>query len=310
MSKLWKDFRIFAGQMRYQLRLLLRTPMAAFATIVIPLMVLLAVGLLYRGSHIGSRGDIAYIQFFDPAMIAFATVTACYMSVVSTTVVSREQGILKRLRSTPLPPWLYLAAKVATVALVAFVSSVTVIAVGAGVYGFHLNWGAVPAALLVWVIAVVSFSALGLAVTTLVPRAEAALPVAWGSMLPLCFVSDVFQPIDGAPEWLRAVASSLPLRPFADELESLLGPRGAPVALNSRHLEVLALWGVVAIVFALASFRWQPSGQRRGLIRRAPLTPRPFSPERLAALLRREKPDAPSRPARHGGWPGFGRRTG
>jgi len=50
----------------------------------------------------------------------------------------------------------------------------------------------------------------------LVPSADAAVPIARGTMLPLCFISDVFQPIDNAPHWLRAIASAFPLRPFAD----------------------------------------------------------------------------------------------
>jgi hypothetical protein len=49
-------------QVGYQLKLLVRFPMAAFATIVIPLMVLLAVNLLYSGTYLSSRGGIAYAQ--------------------------------------------------------------------------------------------------------------------------------------------------------------------------------------------------------------------------------------------------------
>jgi len=94
---------LLGRQVDYQLKLLVRSPMAAFATIVIPLMVLLAVNLLYSGTYLSSRGGIAYAQFFTPAMVAFAVVNACYMSVISSTTLARDQGILKRIRSTPLP---------------------------------------------------------------------------------------------------------------------------------------------------------------------------------------------------------------
>jgi hypothetical protein len=45
--------------------------MAAFATLVIPLMVLLAVNLLYSGTRLSSRGGVSFAQFFTPAMVAF-----------------------------------------------------------------------------------------------------------------------------------------------------------------------------------------------------------------------------------------------
>jgi ABC-2 type transport system permease protein len=106
--------RLLAAQIGYQLRLLVRSPLASFATLVIPLMVLLAVNLLYRGTPLASRGGIAYAQFFTPAMVAFAVVNACYMAVISSITLARDEGILKRVRSTPLPPWVYMAGRIAS----------------------------------------------------------------------------------------------------------------------------------------------------------------------------------------------------
>jgi ABC-2 type transport system permease protein len=254
---------LLGRQVDYQLKLLVRSPMAAFATIVIPLMVLLAVNLLYSGTYLSSRGGIAYAQFFTPAMVAFAVVNACYMSVISSTTLARDQGILKRIRSTPLPPWVYMAGRIISSGLVATVGAVVVIAVGAGVYHFEVIWSGVPAAVLTLAVAMFCFCSLGLAVTVLVPSAESAVPIAWGTMLLLCFVSDVFQPIDNAPHWLRAIASAFPLRPFADDLESAFNPVTGSGTIHPAHLEVMVVWGVAAAAFALLAFRWEPGGAHR-----------------------------------------------
>ncbi len=251
--------RLIAGQVRYQLRLLARSPIAAFATLVIPLMVLLAVGLLYNGTRLPSLGNVTYIQFFTPAMVAFATVTACYTGVITATVVAREQGILKRLRSTPLPGWAYFAGRILGAALITATSAIAVLAVGAGVYGFHMNWLMLPALLLTLILAVVCFTTLALAVSVLVPTAEAALPIAWGTLLPLCFVSDVFEPIASAPEWLRATASSFPVKALADQLERLFNPTIHGPSLDVRHLELMLVWAIGATLFALVAFRWDPT---------------------------------------------------
>ena len=61
--------RLIASQLLYQLRILTRTPLSAFVTLVVPLMVLLAVNLLYAKTHLLRRGGISYAQFFTPAMV-------------------------------------------------------------------------------------------------------------------------------------------------------------------------------------------------------------------------------------------------
>ncbi len=253
-----------AAQVRYQLRVLVRSPIAAFATLVIPLMVLLAVNLLYQGTRLSSRGGIRYAQFFTAAMVAFAVVNACYMSVISSTTLARDDGILKRIRSTPLPPWVYMAGRVVSAAFVALVSAIVVIAVGAAVYDFEVIWSAIPGVLLVLAVGMFCFCALGLAVTVVVPSADSALPIAWGTILPLCFISDVFQPIDTAPRWLQQIASVFPLRPFADDLESAFNPVTGGGALHWEHLAVVAAWGIAATAFALLAFRWEPGGREHG----------------------------------------------
>jgi hypothetical protein len=102
-------------------------------------------------------------------------------------------------------------------------------------------------------------------------------------MLPLCFISDVFQPIDNAPHWLRSIASFFPLRSLADDLESAFNPITGTSAIHPAHLELMALWGLVAAVFALVAFRWEPDGRHRddrGSRRRAV-----FAADRLRGLL-------------------------
>lgn len=274
--------RLLGGQVAYQLRILVRSPMGSFATLVIPLMVLLAVNLLYRGTHLASRGGIAYAQFFTPAMVAFAVVNACYMSVIASTALARDEGILKRLRGTPLPPWVYMAGRLAAAAIVALASTVAVVAVGAVVYDFEIVWSAVPAALVVLLLGMFCFCALGLAVTVLVPAADSALPIAWGTIMPICFISDVFMPIDNAPHWLRAVASFFPLRPLADSLETAFNPVARGATLQLHQIAVLVAWGIAAALFALLTFRWQPAGSGG---RRRPLASTAFAIDRVRLLF-------------------------
>ncbi len=278
--------RMAAAQVGYQLRILLRSPIALFATIVIPLMVLLAVNLLNAGSHVSSRGGIRYAQFFTPAMMAFAVINACYMSVVTSTTLARDEGILKRIRSTPLPPWVWMTGRLGSAALVALCSAVVVALVGDVLYDFEIVSGALPVVLLTLAAAMFCFCALGLAVTVLVPRADAAFAIAWGTMLPVLFISGVFEPIDHAPGWLHTIASILPVEPFADSLETAFNPVIGTTAVPWGHLGVLLAWGVAATAFALVAFRWDPGVTRvKHNRRRGPHPPAGFTVDRVRAML-------------------------
>jgi hypothetical protein len=159
-----------------------------------------------------------------------------------------------------------MTGRLGSAGLVGLVSAVVVMAVGAEVYGFEVIWTAVPAVLVTLTAGMFCFCALGLAVTVLVPAADSALPVAWGTILPLCFISDVFMPLEDAPHWVRTAASLFPLRPFADELERQFNPVTGSAALNWHHIEIIIAWGIAAAAFALIAFRWEPGsrGHRHG----------------------------------------------
>lgn len=70
----------------------------------------------------------------------------------------------------------------------------------------------------------VCFFLLGVAVTMAVPKTDAALPVAYGTMLPLAFISDVFFPSVHAPHWLYDLASAFPVAPVARAMEASFNP--------------------------------------------------------------------------------------
>ena len=58
-----------------------------------------------------------------------------------------------------------------------------------------------------------------LALTAVVPNADAAPPIVNAIILPLLFLSGIFIPLgDEAPEWMRTVANIFPVKPFADAL--------------------------------------------------------------------------------------------
>ncbi len=254
--------RSAAQQIHYQNMLLLRSPTAPFFTLVVPVMLLITLDLVYGSRPMPTRAGTPFQQFYLPGMMAFATVNACYINIINGTTLARESGMLKRIRGTPLPGPVYLMGRVVSAALVGLISTAAVMILSTTVFGAEMVWGTMPGTVVFVLAGMACFSCIGLALTPLVPTAEAALPIAYGSILPLAFVSDVFFASDASPSWLRRLADAFPLRPLARSLAENMTPDAPGLGFHWGALGVLAAWTAGAAV-ALRFFRWEPARARR-----------------------------------------------
>jgi len=247
------SIRLALHQLAYELRAFRRTPQAVFFTFALPLVMLMVFATLNDDFDVPAFAGRSYADFFVPGMLAFGVVAATYGNLAARTVFRRETGQLKRLRATPLPTASYLAGAVANAALVAFAVSAAVLTVGRIGDGVALpsrSW--LIGALLLF--AAACFSALGLALSTFIGSPEAADPTVFGTMLPVVFISGVFQVVPNHSVLAR-IASVLPVRPFLDALRSVY----LEVPIRAADLAVVAAWGVAGALVAARRMRWSPS---------------------------------------------------
>ncbi|CAN5498233.1 ABC transporter permease [soil metagenome] len=242
------DLALAVRQIGYENRAFWRNPPAAFFTFVFPLLFMVIFNVLFGAEA---------AAFFTPAIIVFGVVTATYTNLAMTVTIARDDGILKRIRGTPLPGWAYLAGRIGHAVLIAFLLTVIVAAFGALVYAIDVPWSALPAVLLVLAVSAAAFSALGLALSGFIPNSDAAPAVVNATVLPVLFISNVFIQMENAPAWLDTVSHLLPVRHFADAMMALYAS-GADASLPWTELGVIALWGVIGVVAALRFFSWEP----------------------------------------------------
>ena len=253
-----------AGQVRYQLLLVLRSPMGNFTTLIIPLMLLVVLNVATPQTALAQLHGVRYADFLTPAMGTFALLNACYVNVVTSVVIAREDGILKRLHGTPLPLWAYVVGRMAAAAATAAASVVIVFAVAVIFLHVHLNGHRVAALVAISALGVASFTTLGMAISTFVPRTDTALPVAYGTILPLAFLSNVFFPATTAPTWLQHLADGFPLSPIAKASERAFSNGSNAWPMTQGQLSVVLAWiGGAALVTAIG-FRWQPGATLLG----------------------------------------------
>jgi ABC-2 type transport system permease protein len=115
-----------------------------------------------------------------------------------------------------------------------------------------------PALLVVLLVGAAAFCALGLAVTAIIPNADAAPAVVNATVLPLLFISDIFIPTSDAPAWLTGFASLFPVVHFAEALHRIFNPFESGNGFDAKNLLVMAAWGVIGVALAVRFFVWEP----------------------------------------------------
>lgn len=266
--------RLFAIWIQAGLKTLVRTPRSAFFTLVFPLILLLLIDSTNSGTVTATGGKVDFAQYFTPSLAIFGLSFACYTSLVFSIPRAREQGILKRIRSTPLPPSTYLAALIA-VALLAGLASVTLmVIVGVAAFGVHVYVHMLPAAIVTLVIGGLCLASLGMAVSSFVGRADTAPIVANVTLLPLTFISGVFAPMHDAPGWVTAIAHFFPLSHLVDAFFGTFSPHTTGAGFAWGHLAVMLVWTMVGARVAVSRFRWDPvSPASRGRQREPDVSP-------------------------------------
>jgi ABC-2 type transport system permease protein len=257
------------GQVRYQLLLLVRGPLGFFVTLVVPVLLLVCLNLLMPQSLAGVPDGMRYTQFLTPAISAFALLAAGYVNTLTGVVLAREEGILKRLRGTPLPRWAYLVGRLGSVLTTAVASVTVIIAIAVVFFDVTLVWHAFGYFVGAASLGIVTFFLLGVAVSTAVPTSDSALPVAYGTMLPLAFVSDVFFSSSHAPGWLQDLTSVLPVAPAARAMEAAFDPSTTSWPMPATGLLATLGWCAAAILVIATAFREAPGAVPR-LRRRRP----------------------------------------
>jgi ABC-2 type transport system permease protein len=247
-----RNLGLLAHQVRYEQLSFWRNPQSAVFTFAFPVLFVTIMGALFGGVGKSSYfGGLTALQYYIPTIGALSVLGSCYGQLAVALAARRQNGILKRIRATPLPAWAYFTGLLAHCILVSLVDLALIIGIG-HLYGVPLpaQWFAITLTL---VLAAACFCALGVAVASVITNAEAAPAVAQFVLFPLLFLSGTYLPIHSV--LLNRITGWLPVRPFN---EALTGPLSRHTGADWRQLAILAAWGAVGAVVAIRRFRWDP----------------------------------------------------
>jgi ABC-2 type transport system permease protein len=253
------DVKLALRQVWYINKAFVRNPASMFFTLIFPLMFLVIFTVIFGNGHVrvGPAQTVRVATFYVPAIAAFSVINACYTNIAMSLSFSRDSGALKRIHGSPLPVWVYISARITHAVIMAIVLVVICAAFGALLYGATLPTDTLPAFVLTLLVGAAAFSALGVAMTSVIPNADAAPAIVNGTILPLLFISDIFIPLQNPAPWLDLLGKIFPVRHFADALiGSFFQVNGS--GLHTNDLLVIGAWGVAGLVLGIRFFQWEP----------------------------------------------------
>jgi ABC-2 type transport system permease protein len=255
VQRSWRsDLALIGWQVAYEQRAFWRNRTRAFFSFGMPIMLLLIFASLNTG-RIEQLHDIKYVVFFLPGIMAYGIIITQFVNMAGGLAIQRDNGLLKRMRGTPLPGWAYVGGRVGSTALTSVVMAAVMLVIGEAFYGVRLSAEAVPAVAITIVLGAATFAALGMAAVSIIPNAEAAPVVANVLILPLSFISGIWYPMTDAPTWLHDIAKAFPVERLADSLQTAFDPINHSGAFAGGDLLWLAIWLAVGVRLAMRFWR-------------------------------------------------------
>ena len=235
-------------------KLFLREPLGAFFTLAFPLMMLFLFGSIYGNKPSAMFGGYGTIDISVPAYTAMIIATTGLLSLTITVASYRENGVLRRLRTTPVSPLAVLTAQVIVLFLMTTFGMLLLIIAGKLVYHMRFE-GNLLSVLGGFVLGSLSFFGLGFILASLLRTARTAQIVGMVLLYPMLFLSGAGIPRELLPQAIRKVASFLPLTYVVNLLRGLwIGE-----AWSKHWLDVGVLAGMLllGIIVSSMTFRWE-----------------------------------------------------
>lgn len=255
--------RIGVDQARLDIKLFFRRKDAVFFTFLFPLMILTLFGMIFSGKVQGT--NIEYSQVLVAGIIASGVASVTFMNLGVGIANERDEGRLKRLAGTPMPPLSYFIGKVGLVLVTVVLELLMILTLGVALFHLHLPTSPARWLTFAWVLllGVIACTLLGIAVSSVPKSAKSAAAVVNFPFVALQFVSGVYISFSDLPPKLRFVGQLFPLAWMAKGFRSVFLPDEYRVSAEPggswQHpmmAAALLAWCIIGVVLCMRTFRW------------------------------------------------------
>jgi ABC-2 type transport system permease protein len=239
---------------RAQFLSFLRNVALSVVTLVMPIVLFAFIATNNAGQQFAAGSTFG--AYFLASMAAYAVSAVMIFNFGVTVAVDRGQRVDRLIRVAPVPPQIYLAARVITALIFALLALALLFSYAFLVAGVRMDltsWLGLAASLL---LGSFPFIALGFAIAYLTGP-NAAVAIANITYLVLAFASGIFMPFDSLPGFVQTIAVYLPTYHYAQLAWGAVGVSAeAPLAAFAW------LIGYGAVLFAIAGWAYRREESR------------------------------------------------
>jgi ABC-2 type transport system permease protein len=197
--------------------------------------------------------SFTYFDFVMAGILGLALMNSSIIGIAISISSYREDKILKRITTTPLPTWKFISMEVLSRLIVNLIQIAIILTVG--IYGFNGHiYGNIFVLLGIAMIGAILFQLLGFVIATFAKNPDAAQGLAQVIAIPMMFLAGVFFPIDSLPNWLSSIVQYLPLAPLLRMMREVAIEANSPFA-NPANITIVASWIVLTLAFTIWRFR-------------------------------------------------------
>jgi ABC-2 type transport system permease protein len=198
--------------------------------------------------------QIRYIDWLFPGVLGMNMMFSALYGVGWVVVRYRKNGVLKRLKATPLTAFEYLSAQLLSrIFLLMF--TLVIIWVGSDLILDFRVYGSLLNLFIVFLVGSICMTALGLVIASRGTSEEFTNGLLNIICWPMMFLSEVWFSIEGAPVWLKDVAKIFPLTHLLIAARKVMN-EGAGLAAVMPQLAILGAMTLVFLLVGAALFSW------------------------------------------------------
>ena len=198
---------------------------------------------------------IRYVDWVVPGIIGMNMLFSCMFGVGFVIVRYRKNGVLKRIKATPVSPFVFITAQMVSRFIIVFLTSVFVFTGTNLFFNFAMS-GSWLLLLTVTALAILCMISFGLIFAARLKSEELTSGLMNLLTFPMIIFSGVFFSLEGTPEVMQSASRIFPLTHFIEAARAVMID-GA--GLMQVLPNILVLTGMTAAFLVIASslFRWE-----------------------------------------------------
>ncbi|WP_042702559.1 ABC transporter permease [Methanobrevibacter arboriphilus] len=197
-------------------------------------------------------GDIAYIDFLVPAVLAMTVMMSCMMGMGQSIAGERETGELARLFMTPTSITTVVGGKIFSKLIIEIAKALILLAAAILLFGITIN-GNIFLAIGVLILGALTFVGFGIMISATTQTQEDYTQIVMPFTMPMMFVSGVFYPIETMPWIFQKIAYLFPLTYLNDAMRGVM-IKGA--GIGDIWIDLLVLLGFLVFFFVAGVIRF------------------------------------------------------